>query len=668
MISVEEGVGPVSLAQEIRELFSESGRLSRSSDFEFRPQQQEMAVAVAEAFESSSPLIVEAGTGVGKSLAYLVPSMLLGHARGLKVVVSTHTINLQEQLIRKDIPIVCKLLGIPFSAVLFKGRGNYVCPRRLKLAINQAGDLFSGGDLAELNQLYEWSQSTKDGSLADLDFTPTARVWAQIRSEPHLCTAKECSPATCFYQRVRREVLEAAVVVVNHTLLFTLLSSQDLSACEEEDGRGLLFPGDLAIIDEAHTLENVAAKQLGVTVSHTGLRFAAQRLYNPRTKKGLFQVAQNPEGVRATAELLDRMDQFFAAVEGAAQFRGAAREFRLRDAALVEDTLSEALLGVQRLASSSGEKAKQESVKSEMGEMARQMNEARLAIKCVLDMTAEDHVYWVEKGGGADGRQVNISMHAVPLDISSRLSQIFFREDSRCVLTSATLGTGDQSLRYFRERVGAGSTRAIQIGTPFDYRKQMTLYVVKRMADPREPDYERDLVHWIEHFLEMSQGRAFVLFTSYRLLEQVAKAMEGFFAEKEWEWLIQGRSGSRSSILDRFRKSASGVLFGTDSFWTGVDVPGEALSNVLITRLPFAVPDHPLTAARMEQIEERGGNSFVEYSVPEAILKLRQGVGRLIRSKKDRGMVVILDNRILGKAYGKAFLQALPPARLEVIG
>lgn len=667
MISAEENFSSGSLAREVRDLFSETGRLSRSPDFEYRPEQQEMAGAVADALESGSPLIVEAGTGVGKSLAYLVPSLLLGQRLGVKVVVSTHTINLQEQLIRKDIPIACKLLSSPVSAALYKGRGNYLCPQRLQQALNQAGDLFGSSDLAELKLLHEWSQSTQDGSLADLDFTPAGRIWAQICSEAHLCTPRNCSPATCFYQRVRRDVLEAGVVVINHTLLFTLLSSQDLTGGEEE-GRGLLFPGDLAIIDEAHTLENVAAKQLGLTLSHSGLRFTAQRLYNARTRKGLFQAAKNPDGVRAATDLLDRMEQFFSQVESAAQFRGASRECRVREAGLVEDTLSESLLRVQQLTMACAEAAKQEGFKAEMTEMTRQLREARQAIKCFLEMEAQDHVYWIEKAGGVDGRPAGVSLHAVPLDISERLNQIFFREDSRCVLTSATLGTGDRDLRYFRARVGAGSTQALQIGSPFDYRKQMKLFLVKSMADPREPKYERDLVRWIEHFLDLSQGRAFVLFTSYRALEQAAGAMRNYFSTREWEWLIQGQSGSRSAILDRFRKAPSAVLFGTDSFWTGVDVPGEALSNVIITRLPFAVPDHPLTAARLERIEEGGGNSFMEYSVPEAILKLRQGVGRLIRSKKDRGMVVILDNRILGKVYGKSFLQAMPPADLEVIG
>lgn len=663
MISLQENTPGTLLVQEMHDLFSATGKLSKSPDFEYRPEQQEMAMSVADALVRAEPMIIEAGTGVGKSLAYLLPALTHGLETGRKVVVSTHTINLQEQLVRKDIPIVQQLLGRDFKSILYKGRRNYVCPNRLKAAMRGAGDLFTTGDSVELEALWTWCETTKDGSLADLDFTPQPRIWSQVCSEPHICTPGKCGHTRCFYQKVRRDVLDADIVVVNHTLLFTLLSAQEELADDEQTG--LLFPNDLCILDEAHTLENVAAKQLGMQVSHGGLRFLAHRLYNPRSRKGLFQLARQPEAVSATAELLDDLDDFFHQVEQSAHFRGPGREFRVREPGLCEDTISTALLRVQQLAASVSDKVDKEGLQLELADIARQLRDARLTVATFLELAADEHVYWVERSG--ENHNFNVTMHAAPLDISERLRGLFFKRGRRCVLTSATLGVGDAELSYFRNRVGAEQARALKIGSPFDYKKQMKLCLVQKIAEPKDPKYEEQLLGWIKHFLDLSKGRAFVLFTSYRLMDSIAKSMREYFEDRDWELLVQGQSGPRSTILEQFKKEGSSVLFGTDSFWTGVDVPGEALSNVIITRLPFAVPDHPLTAARLEQIDERGGNSFTEYSVPEAILKLRQGIGRLIRSKRDHGMAVILDNRILGKSYGKAFLRALPDADVEIV-
>ncbi len=281
-----------------------------------------------------------------------------------------------------------------------------------------------------------------------------------------------------------------------------------------------------------------------------------------------------------------------------------------------------------------------------------------------LDQEDGGSVYWVEKMG-YDGTQ--FVLMGAPVRVADRLRPILFGPDKTCIATSATLGTGDAQLTYFRERVGAEHVPAVKIGSPFDYQKQMAIFVMKSMPDPRDDDYERMLVHWIERVLIKTEGKAFVLFTSHRLLKSVAETMEDFFYEKEWKLLAQGMGIPRQKMVEEFRQDVNSVLFGTESFWAGVDVPGEALSNVIITRIPFAVPDHPLTAARLEEIEAEGGNSFMQYSVPEAVIKLRQGVGRLIRTKKDEGMVVILDNRVVTKPYGKTFLASLPPAPIKII-
>ncbi|GAA5147527.1 helicase C-terminal domain-containing protein [Prosthecobacter algae] len=669
MISIleasEGALGGPTLAERMHLAFSTEGKLALSPQFEYRPQQQRMAQLVAGALEKNKPLVVEAATGVGKSLAYLIPAVQYALEQGRKAIICTHTINLQEQLIHKDIPIVKKILG-PFHAELLKGRSNYLCPTRLKNAYSHSGDLFSSSETAELQLIEDFFRDNPSATLSEMDFTPGARVWSLVCSEPHACTPRRCPPGSgCVYQDVRRRMAEADVLVLNHTLFFTLLASAEEGPLA--DDTNFIFPRDFVILDEAHTIENIAAKAFGIHVSESNIRFELGRLFNPKTRKGFFQSLGEQDGTREVSQCLGMVESFFRTAENACKFTGPyAKEFRVREPELVEDTLSLPLQRVARIAQKAGDAAKSEGQKLELLDIAKRLGALRLAISSFLDQSEEGHVYWAERSGG-DNKIV--SFHSAPIDVAPKLESIFFTGTKACVFTSATLGVGDDvKLNYFRKRVGAYKAQAATIESPFDFKKQMKLYLVKRMPEPGRPEYQDAMIEQIEYFLGLSKGRAFVLFTSYSQMTALADRIEDFCLDHGWRLLVQGRGMPRHQMLHEFKKDTHSILFGTDSFWTGVDVPGEALSNVIITRLPFAVPDHPVTASRLEYLEEQGLNSFSEYSVPEAILKLRQGVGRLIRTQNDKGMVVILDNRILTKPYGRAFMASLPDCPTEIVG
>src|SRR5437667_45791 len=540
MIALKDSLG-TEFVERVRAIFSENGQLSKAKNFEFRPQQQEMAVAVARALEEERHLVVEAGTGVGKSLAYLTPAILFAIEQHKKAIVSTHTINLQEQLLYKDIPILKKILPVEFEAALMKGRQNYLCPRRLERALQQQNELFTGPEQNELTRLVEWARTTRDGSLSDLSVEPDPKVWAQVCSEPHICTTKSCGQSNCFYQQARRRLLSSDVIVLNHTLLFMLLGSPDQQAERES---GYLFPNDFIILDEAHTVEQTASRQIGIGISQYGLRSTIQRLYNTRTRKGLFTVMRDAAGVRLAADLVDRGDHFFAAIESRSDFR-KGREFRVRSPEFVADSITGHLSALLARISEVTRRADDEFLKAELQELGRRIRDARDGIAIFLEQSAREHVYWVERTGKTARF---LTLNAAPIDLAPVLRRMIFRDDCCCIMTSATLAVGRADLAYFRERIGATHAEPLQLGSPFNFQKQMKIFVVQKMPDPRDASYQKELERWIAHFVEKTDGSAFVLFTSYRDMQQVAGEMQKFFEKTKMNLLVQGGGAPRSKL------------------------------------------------------------------------------------------------------------------------
>ena len=636
----------------MEEIFGPDGLIARAHpDYEHRPGQVQMAEAVLRAFEEKRHLIVEAGTGTGKTLAYLVPAIAAATARGSRVIISTGTKNLQEQLMEKDIPFLQKVLPRKFSAAYMKGRSNYACLQRIKRA--ESSPVLEGLDeLDYFDEVRQWSGDSQTGDRAELVGLPeNLPFWRHIDARSEICVGQKCPDYDpCFITRMRQRAMDADIVIVNHHLFFA-----DLALRNSEYGQ--VLPDYSAVIfDEAHQIEDVAAEYFGAQVSS----YQVEDLVRDLALLPLTNVEVNKELTRTAARLTRFADNFWMGFREGRGEEGRAPILpgtfaRKRTSGEVEATpAGEAYLSLD------GALGRMETTLDALSEqplevenLLRRIRQIRFDLQFIVAGDDKHFVYWMERRGRG------LFLRASPIDVSGMLQDKLFERVETVVLTSATLASAG-NFNFIRERLGLTEADDLLAPSSYDYESQAVLYLPRRMPDPRSAEFAASAASEIINLLSATAGRAFVLSTSFAGMNAL---YERVVNEVEFPCFLQG-TASKAGLLEKFRETPNAVLFATSSFWQGVDVRGQQLSCVIIDKLPFAVPSDPVVAARQRYIDDQGGSSFYEYSVPQAIISLKQGLGRLIRGTTDRGVLAVLDPRLRTKAYGRLFLESLPPCRV----
>ncbi len=646
-------------------LLGDAGAIARRlPGFEPRPQQLQMASAVEECLARSGRLMVEAGTGTGKSFAYLVPAIqrILSHRE--RVVICTNTIALQEQLIDKDIPLLNAVIPDEFSAVLVKGRGNYVSLRRLRLASERADRLLgSEEERHSLELIEDWAYRTTDGTRSTLPQLPREQVWEHAQSDAGNCLGRRCpNHDACFYQAARRRMENGDLLVCNHALFFSDLALRRI-------GRGFLPDYQHVILDEAHAIEEVACEHFGARLSESRVAHLLRTLHDSRQHRGGLWTVRVQDGGEGTIQqailAVDRCreasEAFFGDLWRWHQSAGGAG--RVREAGIVGNPLTPALSELAALLALVRERASSDGDAAEVNAWQQRTADMAAAAEALVAQSLSGCVYWVEAGGrrkAHGGARPDVALVSAAVDVGPVLRENLFGREVSVVMTSATLSTRPGDFRHTAVALGCDDPTTLQVGSPFDYPNLVELYLDVSMPEPSSPAYVESLADRVLRHVGETDGGAFVLFTSIDTMHRVAELASHELVSRGHPLHVQGLGVPNRLLIERFRQDERSVLFGVSSFWQGIDVRGRALRNVIITRLPFEVPDLPLVQARQELVQSRGGNAFMDDQLPRAILRFKQGFGRLVRSATDSGRVVVLDPRIATKRYGRLFLDALP--------